>query len=374
MRKFGLVSIFATVALFAGGAFAGTEIRISSWVAPKHPVNYGGYEPFMEAVEQASGGDISFRLFMGGALLSAKATLPGIRDGIADTGVVAFTYHPAEFPHAQLIADLAMLSADPVATAAAVTEFNMLHCKPCLDELMAQDLVYTGTYATAPFVIIGSRKIETAADLDGARIRTPGSIWDRWTASVGAVPVNLPASDMYESLERGIADLVLQPIAALRSYSLWDVARHATLLDLGTYHSLSLLGYSSYTWRDLTTAQRRLLLDYAPVALVGVTKAYTDLDADVIRESDAGKTEIIDATDALLQNKAHFIAADLPQVIDIARGQHGIADPEALIASYTALLEKWQSIMTPLAGDTDGMIAVLRTEIFDKVDPAAYGM
>ena len=118
---------------------------------------------------------------------------------------------------------------------------------------MVQEIVYTGTYATAPYVIIGSRKVESLADLEGARIRTPGSVWDRWAADVGGVPVNIPSSDMYESLERGITDVVLQPIAALRSYSLWDVARHATLLDLGTYHSLSLLGYSGYTWRDLTT-------------------------------------------------------------------------------------------------------------------------
>ena len=195
--------MFVAAGFFAGGAFADTEIRISSWVAPKHPVNYGGYVPFMEAVEKASGGEISFRLFMGGALLSAKATMPGIRDGIADTGVIALTYHPAEFPYAQLIADLAMSSADPVVTAAAVTELNMLHCQPCLDELMVQEIVYTGTYATAPYVIIGSRKVESLADLKGARIRTPGSVWDRWAADVGGVPVNIPSSDSSGSAPSG---------------------------------------------------------------------------------------------------------------------------------------------------------------------------
>ena len=328
----------------------------------------------MEAVEEASGGDISFRLFMGGALLSAKATLPGIRDGIADTGVVALTYHPAEFPHAQLIADLAMLSENHVATAAAVTEFNMLHCQPCLDELLAQDIVYTGTYSTAPYVIIGSRKVESIADLEGARIRTPGSVWDRWAESVGGVPVNLPSSDMYESLERGITDVVLQPIAALRSYSLWDVALHATLLDLGTYHSLSLLGYSRYTWRDLTADQRKLLLDNAALALVGVSIAYTELDKEVIRKSEGGKTDIIEATEALLQDKARFVEADLLRIAEIARDQHGIAEPEPIIATFKSLLEKWQAIMDPLAGDTDAMIAALKSGVFDEVDPATYGM
>lgn len=369
-----LAAVALGAALFATGALADTELRISSWVAPQHPVNYGGYEPFMKAVEEASGGDISFRLFMGGALLSAKATMPGIRDGLADTGVIALTYHPAEFPHGQLVADLAMLSSNHVATAAAVTEFNMLHCQPCLDEFSAQDLVYTGTYSSAPYVIIGSRKIESVADLEGARIRTPGSVWDRWASDVGGVPVNIPSSDMYESLERGITDVVLQPIAALRSYSLWDVAEHATLLDLGTYHSLSLLGYSRYTWRDLSTEQRKLLLDHAPLALIGVSVAYTELDQEVIAASDSGKTEIIGATDALEQDKARFVEADLARVAEIARERHGIAEPELLIATFKDLLDKWQAIMGPVSDDPDKMIAALKTEVFDKIDADAYGM
>lgn len=374
MPKIRFAAMFVAAATLAGTALADTEIRISSWVAPKHPVNYGGYEPFMAAVEEASGGAISFRLFMGGALLSAKATMPGIRDGLADTGVIALTYHPAEFPHAQLIADLAMLSGDHVATAAAVTEFNLLHCQPCLDEFKAQEIVYTGTYATAPYVIIGSRKIESPADLSGARIRTPGSVWDRWAEAVGGVPVNIPSSDMYESLERGITDVVLQPIAALRSYSLWDVAEHATLLDLGTYHSLSLLGYSTYTWQDLTVEERTLLLDHTALGLVGVSVAYTALDQEVVADAVGSKIEIIEPTEALLEVKQRFIDIDLAQIAEIARDQHGIDDPESIIASYEALLEKWQGIMALISDDSDAMIAVINAEIFDKIDPATYGM
>ncbi len=370
--KYG--ALLTAALLFAHSALADTEIRISSWVAPKHPVNYGGYEPFMEAVEKASGGEISFRLFMGGALLSAKATMPGIRDGLADTGVIALTYHPAEFPHAQLIADLAMLSDNHVATAAAVTEFNLLHCQPCLDEFSAQDIVYTGTYATEPYVIIGSRKIQSPEDLVGARIRTPGSVWDRWAEDVGGVPVNIPSSDMYESLERGITDVVLQPIAALRSYSLWDVAEHATLLDLGTYHSLSLLGFSTYTWQDLSVEERTLLLDHTALGLVGVSVAYTELDEQVVADAVGSKIEIIEPTDSLLADKSRFVEADLLRITEIARDQHGIAEPEAIIEAYKALLEKWQGIMAPISDDPDAMIAAINAEIFDKIDPATFGM
>jgi len=378
-RPFARLSLVALAALAAlllagGQARADTELRISSWVAPKHPVNFGGYEPYMKAVEAASDGRITFRLFSGGALLSAKATLAGISDGLADTGIVALSYHPAEFSYGLLIADLAMLASDPVVAGAAVTELNLLHCPPCLAEFRAQNMVYNGTYSTAPYVILGRRKAERPADLAGARIRTPGSVWDRWVAHVGGVPVNLPASDMYESLERGITDFVLQPIAALRSYSLWDVARNATLLDLGTYHSLSLLGYNRDTWRGLESWERRILLDQAPVALIGASVGYRELDKEVVAESDSHPVEIIPATEELLADKARFIAEDLPRIAEIARSEHGVADPEPVIATFKEMLAKWHAILDPLADDTDAMVAALRTEVFDKLDADAYGM
>ena len=80
----------AAVAVWLGlasAAWGGTELTLSSWVGHKHPINYGGFEPFMAAVEASTEGAITFRFFSGGALLGARTTLDGIRTGIADAGM-----------------------------------------------------------------------------------------------------------------------------------------------------------------------------------------------------------------------------------------------------------------------------------------------
>src|SRR5439155_949031 len=87
-----------------------------------------------KAVEQQSNGSLKFRQFLAGSLLEAKGLLGGVRDGVADVGQVTLTYHPAEFPHAQLVADFALYGGDAMVVAAAVTEFNLFHCPPCLAE------------------------------------------------------------------------------------------------------------------------------------------------------------------------------------------------------------------------------------------------
>ncbi len=374
-RCLSVIGAAIALAIVMGGPTQSeTEIRISSWVSPKHPANYGGYRPFMEAIQAAADDSISFRLFEGGALLGAKTTLSGVRDGIADVGLLALTYHPAEFPHAQLLADLAMFGVDPPATAAAITELNLLHCPPCLQEFAAQNLVYGGTYSSAPYVIIGTKTIASLADLKGARVRTPGRVWDRWATQLGAVPVSLPSTDMFEGLERGIVDVVLQPPAALRSYGLRDVASHVTLLDLGTYHVVTLFSFNRDTWGDLNDDQRQLLLDHAALGVIGVSAAYTALDAEVIAESAEDGITFADPSEELRADRATFAAADLAVVADTARADYGIAEPEPIIDLFRKLTEKWRDRFASMQDDPSAMAAALKAEVFDQLDASNYGM
>jgi hypothetical protein len=84
------------------------------------------------AATEASIREVTFNLVSGGALLGGKETLTGLGDGVVDAPVLALTYNPAQLPTSQLVAELAMLSGNPLAVAAAVTEFTLLHCAPCL--------------------------------------------------------------------------------------------------------------------------------------------------------------------------------------------------------------------------------------------------
>ena len=110
---------------------------------------------------------------------------------------LAMTYFPAEFPNAQLVADMGLSTPDNLTAMASAIEYNLLHCSECLDEYEAQNHLYLGTYSTAPYAIISSQPIKTTADLKGKKMRVPGSLWSRWAQSVGGVEVNVPSSEMF---------------------------------------------------------------------------------------------------------------------------------------------------------------------------------
>ncbi|SMF30389.1 TRAP-type C4-dicarboxylate transport system, substrate-binding protein [Tistlia consotensis] len=370
--KWLVASGFAAGTLFAAGlSVAATSITASLWVGPKHPVAVGAYDPYVAELKKRDDFDVKY--FQGGALLGAKPTLSGLRDGIADVGMMAMTYFPAEFPHAQLVADMGLSTPSSLAAMMAVSEFNLLHCPACLQEYQAQNIVYTGTYSTAPYTIISKVPIRSAADLQGKKMRVPGSLWSRWAADVGGVEVNVPSSEMYEGLDKGALDIAIQAIGALRSYSLWDTAKYVTRVNLGTYHSLSLMSYNHDTWAAMSNEQRRFLLNDAARAGVDATLQYLKTDEEVLAKSKEHGVEVIKAPDDLVKQKADFVEGDVETIVKDSKEKRGIEDPAQEVKTLRELLAKWQGIVEETGGDRDKLIARFRSEVYDKL-PDDYGV
>lgn len=374
MNKFARVATAAALALAAAGSAAQAETRITAslWVGPKHPVSVGGYDPMIKELEAS--GDWKVKYFQGGALLGAKPTLSGLRDGIADVGMMAMTYFPAEFPRAQVVADMGLSTPSALVAMFMATEFNLLHCQPCLDEYLAQGVVYTGTYSTSPYTIISKEPIRSTADLNGKKMRVPGSLWSRWAAGVGGIEVNVPSSEMYEGLDKGALDIAIQAPGAMRSYSLWDTAKYLTTLNLGTYHSLSLLSFNQRFWQDLDEAQRKMMLDQAARAGVDATMLYSQSDAEVLAAAAEHGVEVITPSDEMKADKAAFVKGDSPMIVSEAKDNHGLDDAQTMVDTLNGLIDKWTGIVDEIGEDNrDALIARFKEEVYDKL-PTDYGM
>ena len=363
----------AALALAALPAAAQTTVRASSWHPPQHPGVTGGFEPFIKHVEEATEGSLTFDFWNGGSLLGATDTLPGVRNGIADIGVLALTYFPAEFPHAQMISDLAMLSDNPPAIAAAGTEFVVLHCKPCREDFTKQGLVFTSSYSTTPYTLISKELIESPEGLKGKTYRSAGTVWDRWVDYVGGTAVNVSSAEMFEALDRGGVDVAIFSPAALKAFSLWDVAKYDVMLPLGTYAAMSLFTINQGFWNDLTEDQRRAILDGAAVGSMGVTYGYMGDDEEALAAAAEHGVKIVEPSQALLDQQKAFVEADLANIEQIAKERYGVENPAELIATYRELLKKWERISEEVGGEREKMIEKMQTEIFDKVDVSTYG-
>lgn len=363
----GAIAVASTVC-------AQTTVRISSWHPPKHPGITGGYQPFIDYVENATDGSLNFRLWTGGSLLGPRDTLPGVRNDIADIGMLALTYFPAEFPYAQLIANLSMLSDNPAAAAAATSEFVALECAPCREEYSRQDLVFTSAYATTPYVMISKQELTSPEALKGKTFRSGGALWERWTDYVGGTPVNVASSEIFEALDRGGLDVALFSPSGLQSFSLWDVASYVNMLPLGNYAATSLFTLNQGFWKGLKKDERRAILDGAAVGAIGVTYGYISSSDKALEMAASHGVKIEQPGPALKKQLKDFIRDDRANAEALATQQYGIENPGKWIDKYQALLKKWERIVAENDGDQQKMVDAMQKQIYARIDVDNYGL
>ena len=80
-----LTTLLAAGAIAAAGAADARELALAYFMGPKHPMNAAVFQPFAERLEELSGGELTVRMFPGGALNSAPPKQYSILlDGVAD--------------------------------------------------------------------------------------------------------------------------------------------------------------------------------------------------------------------------------------------------------------------------------------------------
>lgn len=372
-----LVSSALALGMVAGsaGTALSIEAKLNSWLGPTHPLNTGGYVPFIDAVKEQSKGEIDFRLFLSGSLLDSRGTLPGIRDNVVEGGFVVLSFHPAEFPAMTTFSDLSMVGTDSLTAAAAVTETILLHCEPCKAEAKAQNFMFFGAYATTAYNIMSSKPVNSLADMQGKKVRSFGGAIDRWLSSLGAVAVNVDATHAYDGLSKNTLDAVMLPVADLSAYNLWDVAPYVTLLDVGSFKADSSVGFSRDFWKKLSKEQRQIMLKNAPIMALGPCIDYIKNDERVAGEAGEKGVTLIQPTAEMKQGLADFFEVDKSAIVEAATKRGAKAsDTEALVATYMKLLDKYNTLFEGKRDNPQALYDILYEEVYAKLDVDSYGL
>jgi len=359
--------------LGAGDASAQREIRYSFGSGTSHAVYTHAWPAYTKAVAAASNGQLAFKMFAGGSLLKLPATLDGLKSGVADAAFLVMTLSPAQLPNQKLLSELALLGEDGATMLGAASEFTMLQCADCQKELADNKVVLTSMFSTGVYVPWSRQKITSLDDLKGKKIRSGGALWSRWAVAMGAVPASVSGDEQYEALNRGVLDITIASVATGKNYNLWDVAKTITMLPLGTFHSVSPVAYGGDFWKDLTPQDRSILFQNAVHAAVGATRGYYENDQEVLKLATSKGLQVYQPEPALLAASNAFARKDL-EIVEAEAVKYGVRDAKAKIDMLVALVDKWKRLKLPDDYDHDKLVAIMRTEIYDKIDAARYGL
>ncbi|WP_421879606.1 C4-dicarboxylate TRAP transporter substrate-binding protein [Pacificispira sp.] len=368
----------AVAALTSGAATAQAEtFSANNFLDASHPFSVENYTNFAERVKERTDGDISFDVFLGGVLLGGRASLSGTGDGVAQVAYHAGTYTPSDLPITNLISELAFLTDNFYALAAASTIMSFTH-PALIEEYKKNGVVFGGGYGTPIYYLICNKPIRNAADLEGKRLRMPGGIWDRWASAMGAVSVNVPSSEIYTGLDRGTLDCGVNPLDSLLSRSYWDVAKYVPMIPLGSYYSGPMWAYNIEFWQDRTDEQRAILLEEAGAAFIRSALMYLDNSQKAIEqgESEHGM-EFIQVDPALMEKHVNFVASDSAALVSMAQEQYGVSEELAvdLIDTFKAIVAEWEKKLEGVEmTDKDTLTKLFVEDIYKKVDVSTFGM
>ncbi len=373
MTKTKIKALLLAAAFCAATPAAAEEITASVWFPETHPLTRDGYMALKKSVEEASDGNLTMQVYTGTSLLPPVAHLSGLTDGIVQMTYHAGTYTPSDLPEDNTLAALAIGLPDSMTAALAVADFYIND--PAMQEMFKRlGIVFLGSYASPQYVMMCADEVTTLDQVKGKKLRMPSPVHAAWAESVGAVPVNVPSSEMFTGLEKGQLDCAINAANDLKSRSLWDVAKYTTLLEVGPYFAGWEYAMAQDAWAGLSPESRQILIDAMPGNIVAMTAAYLGtVDEALAEAADHGVTVSEPAAD-LAGSLADFVDAKVDAMAVETGEKLGAKDPEALIARFKETYAKWEDLLADIpADDLDAIAEVFRTEVYDKVDVTAYG-
>ncbi|GKY86642.1 TRAP transporter substrate-binding protein [Sinisalibacter aestuarii] len=220
-----LRSAAAAVALAAAAALpAGAEtIKFAHWVPPAHTLTKSTIEPLQAAVE---GSGLEIEVYPGGELGAGPLEqYVRVVQGVADIVWGLQGYTSSQFPKT-------MVSELPGALPEGMTGYDLIW--NAYDAgLLAEE--FPGTVPLALWLsepnvfIMKDIDVRTPDDLQGLKIRVSGSAAAATVEALGATPVQMPAGEIYNSLQTGLIDGVITGASAIGDFKLDEVANSYTL-------------------------------------------------------------------------------------------------------------------------------------------------
>lgn len=262
-KRFLATTISALACLGTGSAMA-ENLTISTGLGQPHMWVAHHMNPFADAIEKASNGDLTFTRFYAGELTTVGRELDGLQSGTIQVAAPLLApYHEGQFPLSD-VTQLPTYGTDsPMVTRAFQklldSDVELKGGKTFYQyEIADKNIRAWALGATAPYSISTTKKVlKEPADFKGVPLRAGSAIHTIVLEKLGATPVTLPGPQAYEALSRGTIEGIIIAISDWPSYSIEQLLRNS-ITDVSIGHWESYLAVSNAMWDGLTPDQQKI--------------------------------------------------------------------------------------------------------------------
>ncbi len=179
--------------------------KMTSSYGPSLPPLFSTSELFVKMIDEATGGNFNIRLYPGGEIVPAFEVMDAVGDGTVECGQTASYYYYGKDP------SFCFDTAVPFGLNTRQM-FSWMYNGDGMK--LMRELFATRNIVNFPFGNTGTqmggwyrKEIKKVEDLNGLKMRTAGFAGEV-LARMGVVPQQIPAGDIYPSLEKGTLDAV----------------------------------------------------------------------------------------------------------------------------------------------------------------------
>ncbi len=270
------LTIAALLASVATSAFAqDMTLRFQSSDPAGNP-NFQLQQQWAESVSEKTGGAIAINLLPVESIVAHNETQDAIAAGILDGHVTDTSYFSGKDPAFGLIANPVGAYSDPQEMFDFMNEGGG---KELMNELLQPyGLQFIGATTPGLEAFVSKVPLEGVDDLQGLKMRAPEGLVQQVFAAAGAAPVNLPGSEVFTSLDKGVIDAADYTVFSTnQAQGMHDVAKHPVYPG---FHSMPLVEISmnKSKWDSLTADQQ--------AALEESVQEFAQLQVATLREAD----------------------------------------------------------------------------------------
>lgn len=232
-------------------------------VVVNHDASTSMCEEYLETLcnmmSEESGGRLQFTFNPGGSLLGATETMDGVKDGTADICWSCTSFFGSRFP----ISEFINLCGNGITSARMATDVyqQMYEEIPELQkELGDWKILALHSCSYGPVSTVG-KKIEKPEDFKGMQIRTAGTIAAQYITALGANPMTVPTSEVYESIEKHVIDGFTNDWHNIDCFKLYEPIDYC--LDLPISYTSCFVMMNKNTYDNLPDDLKAIIDKYA---------------------------------------------------------------------------------------------------------------
>lgn len=221
------------------------ELNLAHFFPATHPVEKVLVPRWIEAVQEATGGQVKITSYPGETLVKAADMYSGVVSGIADIGISCFSYTRGRFPVLEVF-ELPGITYENSKVSGKVAWEGIRKLNP----KEVQDTHLLMVFTTGPGHLLTRVPIHNLETLKGVEIRATG-LSAKTLQILGAVPVAMAQPETYEALSRGIVKGNLSPSEVLQGWRHAEVTSYTTITPF-LYNTLFFMTFNLDKWNSLS--------------------------------------------------------------------------------------------------------------------------